>query len=413
MKKYNIIIASIVLLVWACVSYCNSPEKQKPAYTGIYHSNGKEFAGSITCVKCHKEIATSHALTAHAQTSSTASKNSVKGSFAIGKNIYPLNDRYKIELRQEDGIFYQVGFQDNAEVIKVPMDVVVGSGTKGQTYLYWYNNKLFQLPVSYYTPLNDWCNSPGFPKDQLLFNRPILGRCLECHSTFAKSTLSPAGIDEYEKDQMIFGISCERCHGPAAEHVAFQSANPTEKNARFIINPAHLTRQQKLDNCALCHSGLRKNSQPSFSFLAGDKLDDYSTPDYKIDSTAALDVHGNQYGLLSASKCFKMSAMDCSSCHNTHQKETNNKLIFSGKCLNCHSPEKHNYCTQQASTNLVLENNCVDCHMPNKPSNQIFLDMDDKKKSTRDLVRTHLIGKYPREAVKFIQELNAGKQATK
>jgi hypothetical protein len=52
----------------------------------------------------------------------------------------------------------------------------------------------------------------------------------------------------------------------------------------------------------------------------GDKLDDFSSANYSPDSVAVLDVHGNQYGLLTASKCFKMSAeMDCSSCHDPHK----------------------------------------------------------------------------------------------
>ena len=142
------------------------------------------------------------------------------------------------------------------------------------------------------------------------------------------------------------------------------SKPPDEKKAKFIINPALLSRQQKLDNCALCHSGLRENSKPSFSFVTGDKLDDYSTPDYKADTIAQLDVHGNQYGLLTASKCFKMSTMDCSSCHNVHVNEANNPELFSQRCMNCHNNANHNFCTQPAMQGLVLNNNCIDCHMP-------------------------------------------------
>jgi hypothetical protein len=32
-------------------------------------------------------------------------------------------------------------------------DYVIGSGGKGQTYLYWKGDLLFQLPVSYWTEL--------------------------------------------------------------------------------------------------------------------------------------------------------------------------------------------------------------------------------------------------------------------
>ena len=51
------------------------------------------------------------------------------------------------------------------------------------------------------------------------------------------------------------GVDCEKCHGPAARHVEFQTQNPKETIAKFIINPAGFSRQQSLDMCALCHGG--------------------------------------------------------------------------------------------------------------------------------------------------------------
>jgi len=51
---------------------------------------------------------------------------------------------------------------------------------------------------------------------------------------------------------------------------------------KFIINSKYLIRQAKADACALCHSGLRKEIKPAFSFQVGDKLDDFSKPDYNV-----------------------------------------------------------------------------------------------------------------------------------
>ena len=301
--------------------------------------------------------------------------------------------------RKGDSLF-QTGYVNNEEILKEPIDIVIGSGKKGQTFLYWYHNKLFELPVSYFTLLNEWCSSPGYPEKQILFNRMIPFRCIECHGTYFK-TQTVNGADEYDKNQMIFGIDCERCHGPAADHVRYQSSHPEDKRARFIINPALLSRQQKLDNCALCHSGLRENTKPSFSFLTGDKLDSFSKPDYNVDSTAALDVHGNQYGLLLASKCFRKSMiLDCSSCHNTHINQ-NSVALFSQKCINCHRPSTNTYCRLKDSTGFRLVDNCVDCHMPELPSKKIFMQVNSHSGMTNDLVRTHLIGIYWAETEKF------------
>jgi hypothetical protein len=392
--RYNLVIVLLGTFICLFTLLCNSCNNSKTGISNIIHPSGKQFAGSESCKGCHESIFKSHAQTAHAQTSSKGNLQTVKGSFEKGSNDYVMNWQLKVIMEKNSENLYQVGYANGVEQMRQPIDMVVGSGTKGQTYFYWYGNQLFQLPVSYYTPLNSWCNSPGFPLNQIMFNRPVISRCLECHSTYAKAIDESSASNAYDKTQMINGITCERCHGPAADHVAYQLTHPDDKTANSIINPALLTRQQKLDNCALCHSGLRENSKPSFSYITGDKLDDYSTPDYKADSVQKLDVHGNQYGLLTASKCFKMSKMDCSSCHNVHQKETNNTKLFSEKCMACHTQDNHKFSTLEENKGLDMANNCISCHMPLMPSKKIFLDVSDNSKSTADMVRTHFIAIY-------------------
>jgi hypothetical protein len=53
--------------------------------------------------------------------------------------------------------------------------VVVGSGEKGQTYLYWNEDQLFQSPVSYWTRPG-WVDSPGYRDGFANFDRPIIPR---------------------------------------------------------------------------------------------------------------------------------------------------------------------------------------------------------------------------------------------
>ena len=375
--------------------------------SGIRHPSGKEFAGSGTCGSCHPSIFASHVLTPHYRTSRPATLETVKGSFDSSRNTLILNERLKVVMEHSSEGLFQAGYIDGLKLNSRPMDIVVGSGRKGQTYLYWKDNQLFQLPVSYYTPLDQWCNSPGYPADQILFNRQIQGRCLECHGTYLKSEKSTErGAEVFDRSQVMLGVDCERCHGPAADHVRFHREHPQEREARNIINPARLSRQQKLDNCALCHSGIRESLKPSFSFTTGDTLDDYSLPDYSLDKTAALDVHGNQYGLLTASKCFRNSAMDCSSCHNVHNKETNNLELFSRRCMACHSPQSTDFCTMPEKPGLVLEKNCIDCHMPALPSAQILLQVSDQSKVIPDLVRTHLVGVYEEQIKMYLEKIS-------
>lgn len=286
------------------------------------------------------------------------------------------------------------------------MDVVVGSGTMGQSFLNWRNDQLFQLPITFFSAANTWSNSPGFP-DKVVFNRPITSRCLECHSTFAKTTSAPGKEPEsFAHSQMIYGVDCERCHGPAAAHVQFQTTHPHDSAGKYIRNPATFTRQQNLDLCALCHGGRLQKTSPSFSFTAGDKLTDY----FKVDTTAPdpnkIDVHGNQYGLLRASKCFRMSeTLTCTTCHNTHENEKEQTTLFSSRCMTCHNAAHGTVCKLEKTVGSILAKNCIDCHMPLKPSRAIAVFLPGAAMPTAALIRSHFIGIYPEETQKILSHM--------
>ena len=367
------------------------------------------YAGSKTCMNCHKDIYTEHIKTAHYLSSSLASAQSVKGSFKQGENTFVYNKFMKVVMEKTDSSFFQTAYVSNTAYQSAPFDIVIGSARKGQTYLYWNGDKLFELPVSYYTKLNSWCNSPNLNPAFVNFGKPISARCMECHATYAQTQEQPDSSAVFEKNSIILGIDCERCHGAAEQHVVYHMQHPHDTIAKYIINPKLLSRARQLDACALCHSGVRKEIQPAFSFTVGDTLNKYSLPAYNPDSTSWLDVHGNQYGLLTSSKCFKMSSMTCSSCHDVHKEEINEPKLFSSRCMDCHTDAAHNFCTLTALPQSELVNNCIDCHMPLLPSKKIFLEMSDKNKSTPDLVRTHRIAIYPEQTKMFIERLQKNK----
>ncbi len=381
------------------------------AVTNIQNGDGNKFAGSAVCASCHKDIYESHLKTAHYLDSRPAAKKFIKGSFSAGKNKFVYNKWMEVMMQQKNDSFFQTGYVNGIEYQSEPFDIVVGSGRKGQTYLYWNDNKLYELPVSFYTPLNSWCISPGYSSNFIRFDRLIPAGCLECHGTYAAVQEDTDNVTIFDKDQILYGIDCERCHGAAADHVDFQKKHPEEKTGKYIINTKLLGRQLRLDACALCHSGPRKRIKPAFSFIAGDELDNYSTAAYSSDSTSTLDVHGNQYGLLLASKCFKMSnQLDCSSCHNVHVDEANRPEIFSQRCIACHTETKHATLQIPADRKLVFNNNCIDCHMPMLPSKKIVLNVANSENVVPDMVRTHRVGIYPEKTKEFLQKIKLQKE---
>jgi hypothetical protein len=376
---------------------------------------GQFYAGSAACVSCHKNIYDSFIHTAHWQDSRPASAQSIRGSFEPDRNRFSYRSSLSVVMERKDSGFYQTAYRDGRAYRTDIFGMVIGSGRKGQSYLYWRGEQLFQLPVSYFTPMDEWCNSPGYTADSPFFDRRVPASCLECHTTNARTVFR--GNREYEdlfdKRQLVYGIDCEKCHGPGARHAAFHTEHPGETTGVYIINAGRLTRQQQLDACALCHSGSRFPLKPAFSFRVGDKLNDFSEAKYHEENSATLDVHGNQYGLLTASRCFAGSALTCSNCHNPHASEAGNLKMFSRRCMSCHDGALHKTCTMPSTPGLVLSDNCIDCHMPALASQRIVLGLSrsaDTGRSISNMVRTHRIAVYTAASQAYLKMLKAGRR---
>jgi len=403
-KRQYLIVVCILLLVYSCSFLFFSFNTASSNNKTIVSQDTSSFAGSLSCMSCHKDIYESHIKTAHYHTSAIASEKSIKGSFKDGQNRFRYNKFMEVAMEKKADSFFQSAYINGTQYQSEQFGVVIGSGRKGQTFLYWKGNELFQLPVSYYVPAHSWCNSPGYPATMVYFDRPIKSRCIECHGTYASTAQDANGSTLFDPSSMIYGIDCERCHGPSSRHVQYHAQHPGEKKGMFVINAKLLSRQQRMDACALCHSGFRKEVKPPFSFAVGDKLEDFSLPNYNEDSSMLLDVHGNQYGLLTSSKCYLSSTnMDCSSCHNVHKEEINNPKLYSSKCMNCHNEASHNFCTLSPVKGMILADNCIDCHMPALPSKKIFLQMAES--GAADLVRTHRVAIYKEQSDAFIAKL--------
>lgn len=368
------------LLVGRVLSVHAAPGPQVP----------RSYAGDEACRACHAEIIDRYYKTAHKLTSRAPSQESILGSFAEHENILKTSNpnlRFRMESKPEG--FYETavstlpggGATEHTERI----DIVIGSGRVGQTYLYWKGDLLFQLPVSYWTDLATWVNSPGYRDGAAKFERPVVPRCLECHVTYAMPVTPLASSNQYNPDTLVVGISCERCHGPAPEHVE----SMTRKNAGTnIIRLAKLSRERQIEVCAQCHGGRRFPQTAAFSYLPGEPLDKYYRRD-QSNPAATVDVHGNQVALLQMSRCYQSStSFACSSCHDVHQKQRD-AAAFSARCLECHRPEN---CGEYGKSKEKIVSGCVDCHMPVQASNLIISNSNGKQ--TRAMVRTHWIKIY-------------------
>jgi len=400
MKKTRVIAAICGVLF--CIVYlrCTTGKPADP--------RGNIYAGSAACAKCHSDLYNSYLHTAHYLASLPADTNTVHGSFAKNFNVFDFSASQKIIMEKRDSGLFQTYYLNGKRKEGHRFDVVLG-GVKGESYLFWKGNGLNQLPVSYYTKLDKWLLSPRFIPGYVNFDRVITSRCLECHASYIgdqpeeEKRLNVA--EQFDRKSLVYSVDCERCHGPGAQHVDFQTNHPGNKTAKYITGFASLSRARRMDLCAVCHSGNKSPMLKStFGFKPGDTLANFKLREMSnANDTSRLDVHGNQLQLLESSKCFINSKMDCATCHNTHQNQRGNIALFTQKCLNCHSAANHNYCKMANRLNAqFIRSKCIACHMPALTSGAIISTTADKASFADILVHTHHIAIYPQQVKKIL-----------
>ena len=393
-----------VLLILFLFSNCGNKDSD------YIDPRGKTYAGAVSCMECHQKIYDEALNSSHYKASSQASIKNIQGNFSAGHNTYFFDKDTKIVMENRKDELFQVLYKNGKEIKAYRFDIVMGA-KNAQTSMFWNKNTAYELPLSYYKSVHNWGTSPGYFNNIPDFDRAVSKDCFECHSSHLELKHENTESENYfgteitpetiKKESIIYGIDCERCHGPAMDHVKHHKKNPELKLAKYIITNKSLTNQQKLDQCIICHIKAEK-FQSRYNFVPGNLLTDFyteSSPNPQDD----LDVHGNQYGLLSQSKCFlETKTMDCISCHNPHQEVQNSLIYYSQKCMSCHSEAKNNFCTTKVSAGISLKENCIDCHMPKKPSGAIGFYLSGKSEMSPYLLRTHNIGIYPEVNLKKV-----------
>jgi Cytochrome c554 and c-prime len=364
------------------------------------------YAGDEACLPCHKEQAISYRQTSHHLTSQLPDERSILGSFKAGGNVLMIanpensdvDPRLLFEMDKKEGGYYETAVAERGAqklTHSERIDLVIGSGVRGQTYLYWAGNELSELPVSYWSVGKQWINSPGYKDGTANFSRHVDPRCLECHTTYIRPLSSDPQTYSYDKDSLVTGVSCENCHGPGAKHATHESADPASASKRLeieILNPKKFPRDRQVDQCALCHNGTEREELASaFSYLPGRPLDQYLTVN-STDVSDRPDVHGNQVGLLKKSRCYLSSpSMSCATCHDVHRPERA-AAEYSDRCLGCHQWKS---CGLSRTKGVSIVHDCVDCHMPLQQTNAIVSVTAGRVLHAS--IRSHWIKVYPVE----------------
>jgi Flp pilus assembly protein TadD len=189
--------------------------------------------------------------------------------------------------------------------------------------------------------------------------------CATCHNTRLRKNYDER-TDSYRTTMAERGVGCEACHGPMADHNAWQAKHPNQSGDPTIRK---LTKQQMLHTCAQCHA---RRAELTGDFRPGENFFDHhalTIPDETDLFYPDGQVREEDYEF-TAFLGSKMHAagVRCVDCHEPHTS----KLRVPGNlmCMACHGniltngapridPETHSRHKVGTSGDA-----CTDCHMP-------------------------------------------------
>jgi hypothetical protein len=234
------------------------------------------YLGAQACAPCHSRRVAEFQSTRHFRACCVPQSATMPSAFSAGRGSYTApGQALRFEMRERQGEYFETAIRRTAageERTSAPVNLVYGSGgAADEIYFTWHGDRLNELPMAWLHPLQRWGAQPFNPHMEGDASRITTPRCLECHNTWIEHV---AGTENrYRRDNAILGVSCERCHGPAAEHVAFHTAHPDAANGEHIVKPALLSRDRQMDLCGQCHSNAVKRRGPAFSYRPGEPLD--------------------------------------------------------------------------------------------------------------------------------------------
>jgi Flp pilus assembly protein TadD len=320
------------------------------------------YLGPQSCASCHAKRVAEFLRTNHAHAARRPDPATMPPGFAPGRGTIPTREPgLRFEMTRTGDDFFQNAVRNTPAGEKrdaLRIGLVYGGGRLDEVNFAWVGDRMYELPAAWLYPLDTWGLSSTYRHDEAgAFAREATTGCLGCHTTWFSHVAGTP--NQYVPDSFLLGVTCERCHGPGREHVAFHQANP-KADAAKIVHPGKLPRERQLDVCAQCHSNAVRARGPVFSYRPGKSLADaYRSIDPKYPEE---DHVANQVKYLKESKCFQKSDLTCTTCHDPHRPHAPaDPGAARNGCASCHKPAD---CREQPRLPEPVRGDCAGCHMP-------------------------------------------------
>jgi Flp pilus assembly protein TadD len=335
------------------------------------------YVSESECARCHKGHAKTFAQHPMARTLASIEQASLRFDPKMHKPFEAFGQQFHVEYRDGKTIHVRSALDQAGKALfrhELEVKYVIGSGVRAHSYLAVRGATVLHSPITWYAQKKVWDLSPGFVVP-FLAGRRVGGDCLYCHSNGASE--DPKNDTAYG-DPIFpngYGIGCQRCHGPGAEHVKEPGKMIQTELGKLdptIVNPAHLTPHLRDSICWQCHLEgtvriLRRGRQ-RFDFRPGLPLEDFIGVFDDVAETA-FDHVVNHVEQMLQSRCYKESAgskkMGCVSCHDPHEVPGPKERVefFRASCLACH---ENKGCSVPVAKRLIeqKDDSCIACHMP-------------------------------------------------
>ncbi len=340
------------------------------------------YAGDEACASCHEDLYASYHRTGMGRSVSLFDASTAPERFdpdGLSPLVCHESTGYCYQaFTRGDTLYQRETRPDSPDWLRVhAASHVVGSGHATRSYFMTVSapggGYVTEMPLTWYVERGVWDLSPGYHNTNPRFARPINAECMGCHN--GPTSVAP-GTQNFFHDVPL-GITCERCHGPGAEHIDARLEGSADSS---IVNPARLNPEHQLSACQQCHLSGTTVFAPGadpYSFRPGQDL----TSNRRVFVRAEQIDDPERFGIsshgerLMRSACFEASRrtsnpMTCTTCHDPHVPTAEMAADhFNDACLSCHGAASEVgqsvMCTRPGIVvpHDALTGDCVSCHL--------------------------------------------------
>jgi tetratricopeptide (TPR) repeat protein len=355
-----------------------------------------QFTGRPVCAACHAEQASQWSGSHHDLAMQPATEKTVLGDFdnaslghfGVTTSFFRKAGKFMVRAENPDGKLqdYEIEYTFGVEPLQQYL-VEFPGGRLQALSLAWDARSKEQGGQRWF---HLYPNKKIAHDDELHWTKPSQNwnsMCAECHSTHLEKNYDP-GARTFSTSWSEIDVSCEACHGPGGDHVAWAERKPgrekleaskglvisldERRDVQWKFNPETgsasrskvRSGEKEIEMCARCHA---RRSPISSDYVHGEPLLDHYLPRlldegmYYADGQIDDEVY--VYGSFLQSKMHH-AGVTCSDCHEPHSLKL--RAPGNGVCLQCHQAEKFDQSSHHFHKPGSEGASCAECHMPPK-----------------------------------------------